>query len=198
MMDQIEVSGEKVLWRDGGEAVEGHAPDRGHRHHRRRQRLLARVTCPTPHPPTPRARRRATTHPRQPALTDTLRALAAASPGAAGLFRQSGLSFCCGGARTVAQAAAETGRDPQALLAEIAALAATADCAAPAETGALITHIETRPHAVHRAKLVPWPRRSSASTATTPRRRSALPICCGPWRLRWTSIWPRRNRSCSR
>jgi regulator of cell morphogenesis and NO signaling len=93
------------------------------------------------------------THAHHPALTDTLRALAAASPGAAGLFRQSGLSFCCGGASTVAEAAAETGRDPQALLAEMGAAAAAADRAAPEETGALSDHIERLYHAVHRDEL---------------------------------------------
>jgi len=93
------------------------------------------------------------THAHPIALTDTLGALAAASPGAAGLFRESGLSFCCGGARTVAQAAAEAGRDAQALLAALAARAAAADRAAPQETDALIDHIETRYHAVHREEL---------------------------------------------
>jgi regulator of cell morphogenesis and NO signaling len=93
------------------------------------------------------------THAHQPVLTDTLRALAAASPGAAGLFRQSGLGFCCGGVRTVAEAAADAGRDPQALLAELGALADAADRAAPEETGALIDHIEKRYHASHRDEL---------------------------------------------
>jgi len=93
-----------------------------------------------------------------PALTDTLGALAAASPGAAGLFRQSGLSFCCGGARTVAEAAADAGCEAQTLLGALAALAEAADRAAPTETNALIEHIEARYHAVHRdelAELIP-------------------------------------------
>jgi regulator of cell morphogenesis and NO signaling len=90
---------------------------------------------------------------RNPALAETLAALAAARPGAARLFRARGLDLQGAGDRRLAYVAAEAGLDPQALLAELDALVEAADRAAPQETGALIDHIETRYHAVHRAEL---------------------------------------------
>ncbi len=78
--------------------------------------------------------------------------IAAALPGAAALFRRHKLDFCCGGATSLADAAAARGLGVAALERELAALEAQ-DPVAPQETGALIDHILERYHAVHRAEL---------------------------------------------
>jgi len=53
---------------------------------------------------------------------DSLAALAIRIPAASRVFMRHSLDFCCGGRRSVAEACAERGLDPQALLAEIAAV----------------------------------------------------------------------------
>ncbi|MCE6949826.1 iron-sulfur cluster repair di-iron protein [Cereibacter sphaeroides] len=79
--------------------------------------------------------------------------IAAGLPGAAGLFRRHGISFCCGGGLSLAEAAAKHGLSAQALLAELQALAAAAGAEAPQETAAIIDHILTRYHETHRREL---------------------------------------------
>lgn len=74
-------------------------------------------------------------------------------PGAAEVFRRAGISFCCGGNRSLAEAANREGIAPDALLAELQALVAAAGLDAPDETPALIDHILTRYHETHRAEL---------------------------------------------
>jgi regulator of cell morphogenesis and NO signaling len=74
-------------------------------------------------------------------------------PGAAEVFRQHGISFCCGGTLSIAEAAAKQGLAAKALLDELRALAAAAGRDAPQETLALIDHILTRYHDTHRTEM---------------------------------------------
>jgi regulator of cell morphogenesis and NO signaling len=57
--------------------------------------------------------------------TATLADLAVTHPGAARVFYRNGLDFCCGGQRSLADACAAKGLDPQAILAAIEAEDAT-------------------------------------------------------------------------
>ncbi|MCL4186815.1 MAG: iron-sulfur cluster repair di-iron protein [Rhodobacteraceae bacterium] len=79
--------------------------------------------------------------------------VAASLPGAAGLFRRQGISFCCGAGKTLAETAAERGIDADRLLAGLVALRTDAAAAVPEATDALIAHILGRYHATHRAEL---------------------------------------------
>lgn len=74
-------------------------------------------------------------------------------PGAAEVFRRNGISFCCGGKLTLAEAAKEHGLSTDALLDDLRALAEAAFEDAPEETAPLIDHILTRYHETHRAEL---------------------------------------------
>ncbi|MDR6756300.1 regulator of cell morphogenesis and NO signaling [Mycoplana sp. BE70] len=86
-------------------------------------------------------------------LDKTVSALAAELPGAAELFRRAGINFCCGGNVPLADAASKAGLVPEALVAELEALATAAGRDAPEETGALIDHLISRYHQVHREEL---------------------------------------------
>lgn len=57
----------------------------------------------------------------QPQPTSTLAELAMVLPAASRVFHRHGLDFCCHGGRPLAEACAERGLDPQAVLAEVAA-----------------------------------------------------------------------------
>ena len=59
--------------------------------------------------------------------SSTLADLAVTHPAAARVFYRHGLDFCCGGRRPLADACAERGIDPAALMADIAAEASAAD-----------------------------------------------------------------------
>ncbi|MDX5349548.1 MAG: iron-sulfur cluster repair di-iron protein [Paracoccaceae bacterium] len=74
-------------------------------------------------------------------------------PGAAEVFRQNGISFCCGGKLSVAEAAAKHSLSADALLADLRALVAAAGRDAPSETLPLIDHILTRYHDTHRTEM---------------------------------------------
>jgi len=74
-------------------------------------------------------------------------------PGATAVFRRLKLDFCCGGQISLKQAATDKGLDAQSVLAELAALQRTDALPALTEPGALIDHILTRYHEVHRAQL---------------------------------------------
>lgn len=71
-------------------------------------------------------------------------------PGAAEVFRRNGISFCCGGATPLAAAATSAGLPLADLATELQALIDGAATDAPEETPALIGHILTRYHQVHR------------------------------------------------
>lgn len=82
----------------------------------------------------------------------TLSNLATEIPGATAIFRKHKLDFCCGGAVPLSEAAAAKGLDAASIADEIAALAPT-NHETPRETNALIAHILTRYHEVHRREL---------------------------------------------
>lgn len=83
----------------------------------------------------------------------TVTAIAADLPGAAELFRTKGINFCCGGNIALSEAALRVGRSPEALLADLQALANAAGRDAPEATPALIEHILSRYHETHRTEL---------------------------------------------
>ena len=74
-------------------------------------------------------------------------------PGAAELFRQHGIGFCCGGDVPLAQAAADAGIEAADLLDRLQALELAARREAPDATGELIAHILERYHQTHRTDL---------------------------------------------
>ncbi len=86
-------------------------------------------------------------------LNATVGDIAAALPGAAEVFRKSGISFCCGGAVTLAAAATDQGMAPDVLLAQLQALQDATGRDAPQETPALIAHLLARYHDTHRNEL---------------------------------------------
>jgi len=83
----------------------------------------------------------------------TLGEIAASLPGSTAVFRRHRLDFCCGGNTTLAAAAARKGLSAERIVEELRALDADAAAPAPAETQALIDHILTRYHEVHRREL---------------------------------------------
>jgi len=86
--------------------------------------------------------------------TRTLADIAAAVPGATGVFRRAKLDFCCGGQVPLGEAAAAKGLSLAALEQELGAVAARGlPASLPADTDAMIGVIETRFHAVHRQEL---------------------------------------------
>lgn len=74
-------------------------------------------------------------------------------PGATAIFRRLKLDFCCGGQVSLGEACERKGLDTARVVAELAAL--RRDDAAPEtpDANALIDHILTRYHAVHREQL---------------------------------------------
>jgi len=79
--------------------------------------------------------------------------IASSLPGAAEVFRRNGISFCCGGKLSVAEAAAGQGLAVAPLLDALRALEAGAARTAPDATLPLIDHILTRYHETHRTEL---------------------------------------------
>src|SRR5690349_12661731 len=86
-------------------------------------------------------------------LDQKVTSLAAELPGAAELFRRSGINFCCGGHVSLREAAHEAGMSPESLLSELVSLERDAARDAPGETTALIKHLLTRYHDTHRKEL---------------------------------------------
>lgn len=77
-------------------------------------------------------------------------------PGATAVFHKYKLDFCCGGSRTLSDAAAHKGLEAAAIEAELQALqplSANQQQLAGLDTKALIEHILTRFHDVHREQL---------------------------------------------
>ncbi len=74
-------------------------------------------------------------------------------PGATEVFRRAGIGFCCGGEAPLAETVAHNGGDLSAIMAELQALIDRAANVPPTGTEALIDHILTRFHAVHREEL---------------------------------------------
>lgn len=90
-------------------------------------------------------------------LTQSVGDIARELPGATSVFHGYGLDFCCGGKQSLAQAVERKGADAAALTAELDRLHRQSDGArnnwADAENEALIEHILTRYHDVHREQL---------------------------------------------
>lgn len=74
-------------------------------------------------------------------------------PGATAIFRRLKLDFCCGGQVSLQQAAQDKGLDVQTLLTELRALQRPQDMPVLSDPAALIDHIISRFHDVHRAQL---------------------------------------------
>ncbi len=74
-------------------------------------------------------------------------------PGATAIFRRLKLDFCCGGQVPLAQACASKGLDTASVLAELAGLQRQDQAPDTQDPAALIDHILTRYHAVHREQL---------------------------------------------
>lgn len=83
----------------------------------------------------------------------TVAEIAAKLPGAARIFRESDISFCCGGDLSLRQAADKAGLDLVALTARLQSLIDKASRDAPSDLPALIQHIIDRYHATHREEL---------------------------------------------
>ena len=74
-------------------------------------------------------------------------------PGATAIFRRLKLDFCCGGHLSLRQATDDKNLDLGSVLAELSALQRTDMPPSATEPAALIDHILTRYHAVHREQL---------------------------------------------
>lgn len=83
----------------------------------------------------------------------TVRDIAARLPGAAQIFRDADISFCCGGALTLPQATEKAGLELGGLVAGLQELIARAALEAPTETPDLIAYILKRYHETHRDEL---------------------------------------------
>ncbi|MDN3519755.1 iron-sulfur cluster repair di-iron protein [Aquisalimonas lutea] len=83
----------------------------------------------------------------------TLGEIAANIPGATRVFREYDLDFCCGGSATLDSAARERGIDPAEVQRQLAALSSGETADSDMDTGALVDHILTRYHHMHRKEL---------------------------------------------
>lgn len=86
-------------------------------------------------------------------LDRTVTSVAAELPGAAALFRRSGINFCCGGDVSLQAAAEKAGLSPNGLLAVLQELERAAGRDAPEDTVSLIDHLLARYHETHRREL---------------------------------------------
>jgi regulator of cell morphogenesis and NO signaling len=83
----------------------------------------------------------------------TVGAIAAGLPGATAVFRRYKLDFCCGGDVPLGEAALAKGIPINEITSRLAALDTGAAIDAPSDAPALIDHILTRYHDVHRREL---------------------------------------------
>lgn len=83
----------------------------------------------------------------------SLGTIAVQLPGATAVFRRLKLDFCCGGQVSLATAAQAKGLATEALLAELGSLQRSDAPLLNSDPAALIDHILTRYHAVHRQQL---------------------------------------------
>jgi regulator of cell morphogenesis and NO signaling len=83
----------------------------------------------------------------------TVAEIATQLPGATAVFRAHHIDYCCGGARPLAEAAAERAVPLEQIEAELGRLSPDAAPEAPQDTIALIGHILARYHDTHRREL---------------------------------------------
>ena len=83
----------------------------------------------------------------------TIGQIAVEIPGATAVFRRLKLDFCCGGHLSLSSAVAEKGLDLEAVMAELSQLQRTDTAPEASDPVALIDHILSRYHEVHRAQL---------------------------------------------
>lgn len=81
-----------------------------------------------------------------------VRDIAISRPGATAVFRRHKIDFCCNGAASLSQAAARRGLPVVQLQSELEALGPD-EAGPPSDPSALIPHILTRYHEVHRAEF---------------------------------------------
>ncbi|MFZ5730432.1 MAG: DUF542 domain-containing protein, partial [Pseudomonadota bacterium] len=81
-----------------------------------------------------------------------VRDIAISRPGATAVFRRHKIDFCCNGAASLSQAAARRGLPVVQLQSELEALGPD-KAGPPSDPSALIPHILTRYHEVHRAEF---------------------------------------------
>lgn len=79
--------------------------------------------------------------------------IATSLPGATAVFRRHRLDFCCGGGLTLAEAAGARQLPVSQIVAELAALDPRMTTEVPSDPQALIAHILSRYHEVHRREL---------------------------------------------
>ena len=79
--------------------------------------------------------------------------IAVSLPGATAIFRKLKLDFCCGGQLPLAQVVADKQLDLDVVVKALSALERSGEPPAPTDPVALIEHILTRYHAVHREQL---------------------------------------------
>lgn len=79
--------------------------------------------------------------------------IAASVPGATAVFRKFGIDFCCHGEVALAEAASRRGVELELLVKELSAIDEKPTSTLPEDTGALIDHILTRYHEVHRQQV---------------------------------------------
>ncbi|MDY0105806.1 MAG: iron-sulfur cluster repair protein YtfE [Giesbergeria sp.] len=83
----------------------------------------------------------------------TIGQIAVELPGATAVLRRFKLDFCCGGHLSLARAVADNGLDLDTVMAELAQLQHTGTAPEASDPVALIDHILSRYHEVHRAQL---------------------------------------------
>ena len=83
----------------------------------------------------------------------TVADIATRLPGATAVFRAHRIDYCCGGARPLAEAAAERAVSLEVIESELGRLSADSPPEAPRDSNALIGHILTRYHDTHRREL---------------------------------------------
>jgi regulator of cell morphogenesis and NO signaling len=88
-----------------------------------------------------------------PFRSRTVGEIAATLPGATAAFRKFKLDFCCGGDAILAEAVRKGGLDITAVEQALAALDPCDSAPAPEATGALIDHILSHYHEIHRREL---------------------------------------------
>ena len=79
--------------------------------------------------------------------------IAVSLPGATAIFRKLKLDFCCGGQLPLAQVVADKQLNLDVVVKALSALERSGEPPAPTDPAALIEHILTRYHAVHREQL---------------------------------------------